>query len=138
MLSATVSPVPLVFRRLALKYVFDRAGYLIKGRLKMFPREMIPCAMNTRRRGIGFFPPSFPRVFPFFLFSAFPRINSSWEIKSMILWVFITYSMGEVGNGIGFVMDDDQRVCDALYFCWFFFFFYAVWNYDGSKAFMVI
>lgn len=46
--------------------------------------------------------------------------------------------MGEVGNGIGFVMDDDQRVCDALYFCWFFFFFYAVWNYDGSKAFMVI
>lgn len=35
----------------------------------------------------------------------------------MILWVFITYSMGEVGNGIGFVMDDDQRVCDALYFC---------------------
>lgn len=31
-----------------------------------------------------FFPPSFPRVFPFFLFSAFPRINSSWEIKSMI------------------------------------------------------
>lgn len=66
-----------------------------------------------------FFPPlsSFPPVFPFFLFSAFPRINSSWEIKSMILWVFITYSMGEVGNGIGFVMDDDQRVCDALYFC---------------------
>lgn len=29
----------------------------------------------------------------------------------------------EVGDGIGFVMDDDQRVCDALYFCWFFFFF---------------
>lgn len=35
----------------------------------------------------------------------------------MIPWVFITCSMGEVGNGIGFVMDDDQRVCDALYFC---------------------
>lgn len=94
---------------------------------------MISCAMNARREGwVAFFPPlsSFPRVFLslllFFFFSpAFLRINSSWEIKSMILWVFITYdSMGEVGNGIGFVMDDDQRVCDALYFCWFLFLFF--------------
>lgn len=66
--------------------------------------------INTIRKGVGFFPPHVSLSF-------FPRINSSWEIKSMIPWVFITCSMGEVRNGIGFVMDDDQRVCDALYFC---------------------
>lgn len=89
--------------------------------------------INTIRKGVGFFPPHVSLSF-------FPRINSSWEIKSMIPWVFITCSMGEVGNGIGFVMDDDQRVCDALYFCWFFFFLpcFELWKLlwrDGFNYF---
>lgn len=49
--------------------------------------------------------------------------------------------MGEVGNGIGFVMDDDQRVCDALYFCWFLFLFFFSTSFGimmPRKAFMVI
>lgn len=108
---------------------------------------MISCAMNARREGwVAFFPPlsSFPRVFLslllFFFFSpAFLRINSSWEIKSMILWVFITYdSMGEVGNGIGWTMIK-EFVMHYIFVDFFFFFFSTSFGIMmPRKAFMVI
>lgn len=91
--------------------------------------------INTRRKRVGFFSLSV------FLFLSFRGLIHHGRLKAWFHgYLYITCSMGEVGNGIGFVIDDDQRVCDALYFCWFFFFLpcFELWKLlwrDGFNYF---